>query len=317
MAERQMLPVHTSRIVKAAGTGDGSITGTLSRSVGPRAANDSPDRLPVLDIPDVHAHGIVPGQVGAPADLPQPREPWLDEEAPGPDEGHLASENVEQLRQLVERVPPQNLADAGDAGVVLFLEEDAVSVVSSSSVSTMRSAPVTMLRNPSMEKVRPSRPTRCCRKNTGPRLVTVTASVRHRWTGSRNSTPSPAAALSKRSLVIRRCPVNSGHSMCIRGRPQTGRIRTRVATISVIADARRSSAGVFSRSQPRRRSVGPSSSGQGKTATVSTSKQGDDGSDLIEGPEDGQPVERVGGGAELVRGQAATDDPVPAIRLAL
>src|SRR5688500_14783807 len=84
-----MLPVHTSNTVKATSR-PGWITGTLRRSVRPGAAHDGPDRLPedhevegqrpVLDVADVDAHGIVPGEVRPAAHLPEAGEPRLDQE---------------------------------------------------------------------------------------------------------------------------------------------------------------------------------------------------------------------------------------------
>src|SRR5690606_4377335 len=73
---------------------------------------------PVLHVADVDADGVLPGEVRTPADLPQTAESRLDEEAPlhveavalhladqrwaRPDQGHLAPQHVEQLRQFVE-----------------------------------------------------------------------------------------------------------------------------------------------------------------------------------------------------------------------
>src|SRR5664279_1593353 len=44
---------------------------------------------------------------------------------PRPDEAHLALQDVEQLRQLVEREPTDEPSDAGDSGIALDLEQDA------------------------------------------------------------------------------------------------------------------------------------------------------------------------------------------------
>ena len=45
------------------------------------------------------------------------------------DNAHIASQNVEELRQLIERILAQEAAEAGDAGIVGDLEEHAVALV--------------------------------------------------------------------------------------------------------------------------------------------------------------------------------------------
>jgi len=100
---------------------------------------------PVVDVPEVQSQRLVPGQVTAPADLPEAGEPGLHPQAahgirlvlcdlarkrrPRTDQGHLASHHVDQLRQLIQREPPQDPADASDPRVVLDLEEHLVGVV--------------------------------------------------------------------------------------------------------------------------------------------------------------------------------------------
>src|SRR3954451_16375387 len=143
-----MLPVHTNSTVNSALRCWASVTGTVcacaresgtstpwlsgststvgrscrSASVGPGAADDGADGLPkdhevegqrpVLDVAHVDAHRVVPGEVGATADLPQAGEPGLDQEPaahvvavlldlglqrrPGADQGHLAAQHVDQ-----------------------------------------------------------------------------------------------------------------------------------------------------------------------------------------------------------------------------
>src|SRR3954447_24659299 len=166
-----MLPVQTNSTVKTAVRAPGAVTGpvctsasptlrsttpagTAAGSVGAGAAEDRAHGLPedhqvegerpVLDVADVDAHRVVPGEVRAAADLPEPGETRLDEEAAvhvvavlldlglqrgaGADQRHVPPQHVDQLRQLVERVAAQQASDARDAGVVLALEQDAVAV---------------------------------------------------------------------------------------------------------------------------------------------------------------------------------------------
>src|SRR5947208_3024355 len=84
-----MFPVQTSRMLKAEDVCPG-MTGSL-RSVRPGAAQHRAGGLPenhevererpVLDVADVDAHRVVPGEIRAAADLPQAGETGLDQEA--------------------------------------------------------------------------------------------------------------------------------------------------------------------------------------------------------------------------------------------
>src|SRR3712207_1647163 len=124
-------------------------------SVRPRTAQDSASGAPedhqvqgegpVLHVAHVQLHGLVPAQVRATADLPQAGDPGLDEEPavhvrpvlldlpvdvrPRPDERHLALEDVDELRELVERVPAEEAAHGGDARVLVQLELHGVALV--------------------------------------------------------------------------------------------------------------------------------------------------------------------------------------------
>ena len=78
------------------------------------------DDRPVVDVVEVEAHRVVPRQVAAPGDLPQAGHAGADVEAPldvgrvaphlgrqgraGTDEAHVAGDDVDQLRQLVDGV---------------------------------------------------------------------------------------------------------------------------------------------------------------------------------------------------------------------
>ena len=50
-------------------------------------------------------------------------------ERPGPDEAHLALEDVDDLRDLVEREAAEDTPDAGDARIVTDLEERTLGLV--------------------------------------------------------------------------------------------------------------------------------------------------------------------------------------------
>src|SRR4051812_16730814 len=104
MADRQMLPVQTSRTVKAA-SGGWAGTRTVCRAVRTRTAQDGPHGLPedhqvegerpVLDVADVDAHRLVPRQVRAAADLPEAGDARLHEQPAGHVEAvllHLAGD---------------------------------------------------------------------------------------------------------------------------------------------------------------------------------------------------------------------------------
>src|SRR3954447_15009929 len=166
-----MLPVQTNSTVKTAVRAPGAVTGpvctsasptlrsttpagTAAGSVGAGAAEDRAHGLPenhqvegerpVLDVADVDAHRVVPGEVRATADLPEPGKTRLDEEAAvhvvavlldlslqrraGADQRHVPAQHVDQLRQLVGRVPAQHAAYPRDARVVFALEQHAVAV---------------------------------------------------------------------------------------------------------------------------------------------------------------------------------------------
>ena len=88
---------------------------------------------------------------------------------PRPDEAHLAAQDVQQLRQLVERCPAQPPAGSGHPRVVGHLEGVArISFWSRRSSSCCLGAVDHRPELPDLEG-RPCRPTRCCRNRIGPR----------------------------------------------------------------------------------------------------------------------------------------------------
>src|SRR5690606_7547085 len=99
-------------------------------------------RRPVLRIVQVEVNHLVERQVASPVHLPQPgqagphQEPLLlpllillDLARQGrawPDEAHIAPQDIDQLRQLVETELPQVFPDAGQARIVRVLEDPSV-----------------------------------------------------------------------------------------------------------------------------------------------------------------------------------------------
>ncbi|MBG9885033.1 hypothetical protein ABE10_00215, partial [Bacillus toyonensis] len=94
---------------------------------------------PVLHVVQVQADGVLPGQGGTPADLPQSAHPRLHDQTTlrgvvverhlalalraRSDQAHGAEEDVEQLRKLIERELAQDAPHRGDARIVLHLEQ--------------------------------------------------------------------------------------------------------------------------------------------------------------------------------------------------
>lgn len=89
---------------------------------------------PVANVPRVHLHALVIGGVAASADLPKPRDAgrhkvvvrdkvavsydFLLHDGARSDEAHLAANDVEDLRELVEARTTEKMPDARDAGIV-------------------------------------------------------------------------------------------------------------------------------------------------------------------------------------------------------
>jgi len=133
------------------------------------------------------------------------------------------------------------------------------------------SASVTMDRNFHIRKGTPSRPTRVCRKNTGPGLLSRTSAAVTSSSGLSTSSSAEAPRRSIVPLTSRRPPVNSGSAICRRGSPDTGRTWIRGPATSVRAGATSRSTPVPSRVQAIRRSMCGVSPAECATATVSAS----------------------------------------------
>ena len=143
------LPPPSSRVTAtrcATGTsGLAPLSAEDGRDPGTQDDRDvEPDR-PVLEIREVQPDQIVEGQAGAAGDLPETRDTGQ-HQVPLPmprceqlvvaerqrawaDEAHLPAQDVEHLRQLVDREPAQHPPDARHAGVVTDLEERSARLV--------------------------------------------------------------------------------------------------------------------------------------------------------------------------------------------
>src|SRR5579863_426269 len=110
---------------------------------------------PPVDVLQVEHHPAVECQIAAPADLPEPRharrhtepphEPRLGElvdvahrQRSRPHERHVAPHHVEELRQLVERHPPQQPPHTRDPGIVADLEHRARRLVARLEIGLQR-----------------------------------------------------------------------------------------------------------------------------------------------------------------------------------
>ena len=91
-----------------------------------------------------------------------------------PDDAHLAAEDVEELRQLVDRRRAQERADARSAVVALHA---AGRRSATSGASTSPPAAPVIERNLSISNGRPSRPIRSWRKKIGRPIVNSTAAA--------------------------------------------------------------------------------------------------------------------------------------------
>src|SRR3954469_24091483 len=92
-------------------------------------------RRPVIDVPDVELDPLLPRYARPPVHLCPSREPRLDLEAPAlarrvevdlrlerrarTDDCHVAPQDVDEVRDLIQREPAQHTARRGDAGIPL------------------------------------------------------------------------------------------------------------------------------------------------------------------------------------------------------
>src|SRR5205814_7391323 len=94
---------------------------------------------PVANVEVIQSHALLEGEVAATEDLPIAGDAGCDTEAlalpaaalfglveqerPGPNQAHLSTEDVEELRELVQAKPPEPAPHAGDARIVLALAQ--------------------------------------------------------------------------------------------------------------------------------------------------------------------------------------------------
>ena len=118
---------------------------------------------PVLHVPEVQAHGLVPGQVGAAAHLPQAGEARLDHEAapnvvgvlrrlvgqrgPGPTSDISPSRTLKSCGSSSSDHLRSQRADGGDPRIIADLKEHPVVVVFARSSASRASASTTIVRN--------------------------------------------------------------------------------------------------------------------------------------------------------------------------
>ena len=126
-----------------------------------------------------------------------------------------------------------------------------------------------MERNFHIRNGTPSRPTRVCRKNTGPGLVSRTRTAVSSSSGLPTASSATAPTRSIVPLTRRRPPVNSGSAICSSGSPDTGRTWMRGPATSVRAGATSRSTPVPSSAQAIRRRTSGVSPSECATATVS------------------------------------------------
>ncbi len=128
-------------------------------------------RRAVLDVPDVELDALGPGQLRAAVHLRPPGEPGPDVEPvalvlvvlldlvaqrrPRADDAHVAAQDVPELRELVDRRPPQDAPDARDPAVAL--------------VDRVAGAHASRPRRPSCGASAPRSPRRPCRRASGGR----------------------------------------------------------------------------------------------------------------------------------------------------
>ena len=110
-----------------------------------------------------------------------PKREFLFEQRTHADDAHFTGEHVQQLWQLVETRLAQQSTDGGDSRIIGTELEVVVHDTSDAALrraSTSSWVPSRMVRNLSdLEESTPSRPTRRCRKSTGPGLVILTAAA--------------------------------------------------------------------------------------------------------------------------------------------
>src|ERR1700710_1841388 len=138
-ASAPWLTITTSR--SGGGLMAAALGGAVAADDGARGAQEdrqvAGDRE-VVEVVALHRQPLLEGEVAAAVDLHRPGQAGLDREpgtlalviegdhglllGPRPDQRHVPLEHVDQLRQLVEAGPPQELSGPGDSRVVDDLE---------------------------------------------------------------------------------------------------------------------------------------------------------------------------------------------------
>ena len=193
---------------------------------------------PVLHVAKVEPHGILSAQVGSSVDLPESCQAGLDDQPaanviavlrdlrgqwrPGPHQGHLAEQDIEELRKLIQRPAPQPPPVAVIRGSLRILN-NSPSPSSSAAIASLRcSASGTIVRNLTTVKGSPSFPILVCAKKTGQPSWSMTAAVMNTKSGLRRQSAAVAMARSKKIFIVRLAPLRSAWSTCSKGSPATG-----------------------------------------------------------------------------------------------
>lgn len=137
---------------RAGGDGGGFAGRRTSRSVRSFMAQHGADRAeedhdvshdrPVLHVGHIKGLAFLGGQIGAAGHLPRAGDAWLDQHTGGIQlvvplillrqrrartyHGHITHPHIEELRQLVDGEPTDEMPDLGDARIVLHLEDETI-----------------------------------------------------------------------------------------------------------------------------------------------------------------------------------------------
>ena len=167
--------------------------------------------------------------------------------------------------------------------------------LSSSSVALRSSASTYIVRNFHTRNVRPSWPTRGCRKKTGPGSESRMPIAITARTGLSTSRPRTAATRSSRFFASQPGPERVGSSTCSSGRPSIGRMCTRGPAMSVSCGATTRSTPVPSSCQASRRSSPGSALAEPQTAIVSRADLADQGQHVAAGVDRDRGLDAAGG----------------------
>src|SRR5438552_7841098 len=139
------MSVSSSSAIRSAGRALERALGTEHRRDGLEHDEQIVRDGPVLDVEEVEANVVVERELAAASGLPEAGDAGtnlepiavpvlvggdlLGERRPRPDQAHLALQDVQELRELVQAVAPEPPSDAGDPWILADLEERTRSLV--------------------------------------------------------------------------------------------------------------------------------------------------------------------------------------------